>query len=725
MRYFITRDQDYYESLLSEEKDWELAEPRDLLMWVGSLSNSELIQLDTETDMVQDGPNAWKDRELLLIQLGSADGETQYIIHWSMFQDPSMKNVLGNILRTRTFIAHNARFEYLVIKTNLGIEVEHLHDTYLMSQVLNTGLELEKGYHSLAGCLMRFFNIDMSKAAQTTFTKDALSVEQLNYAADDVVALQLLFDKLKELLESWDLWFVYDRVEREVMKVYADMTLTEMNFDEKAWDKLSDELEVENTKLIQELNKLVMDDEKLVAYLKKSDLVLKHKLVQDHDVYTYNWASNVDRQVLLLKLVPELAQLSKLTKPEVKKFWKKGELSKTKQRLLEHYLERNYEVLDRYLQLYHKDWLDKTGYFIPAGKVLINWASTHDRLYVFQFYYPNLESTNAKALNRIKKNELINKFKEFSKINKYMTTYGAGFKKKYLNRDGKIAPTDFRQILTTGRIAAGILLQMPAKNIFRNAFLPPDEGWVFVDSDYSSQELAIMAYLAKEEGLMDVIRTGKDAHMFVTQKLFPEDWQKAAEPGCIHLTTGKRCSCKTHNEMRNKGKTFNFGIPFGMTYVGLAERLNISRREAQVMLNKYYKEFPGLKKFFAESEEFGMTNQYIRSAPPTKRIRFFHTPEHNGELQAIGRESKNFPIQETAASMVKIALIKLRKYIKKHNFPAKLILPVHDEILSACPKDKAEEWKKIQERAMTEAADLYLEKGLLGVETKITDRWTK
>jgi len=75
--------------------------------------------------------------------------------------------------------------------------------------------------------------------------------------------------------------------------------------------------------------------------------------------------------------------------------------------------------------------------------------------------------------------------------------------------------------------------------------------------------------------------------------------------------------------------------------------------------------------------------------------------------------------------MVKIALIKLRKYIKAHNFPAILILPVHDEILSTCPIDRAEEWRKIQEQAMEEAADLYLEKGLLNADTKITERWEK
>ena len=82
---------------------------------------------------------------------------------------------------------------------------------------------------------------------------------------------------------------------------------------------------------------------------------------------------------------------------------------------------------------------------------------------------------------------------------------------------------------------------MPGQAKFRNGFLPPKQDWVFVDSDYSSAELAIMGYLAGEEAILDVVRTGKDAHMFVAQKLFHKIWADAAEPGCIQMTTGKKC----------------------------------------------------------------------------------------------------------------------------------------------------------------------------------------
>jgi DNA polymerase I-like protein with 3'-5' exonuclease and polymerase domains len=142
-------------------------------------------------------------------------------------------------------------------------------------------------------------------------------------------------------------------------------------------------------------------------------------------------------------------------------------------------------------------------------------------------------------------------------------------------------------------------------------------------------------------------------------------------------------------------------------------------------MDKFFSTFSHLEKFFNDNAAFGIKNNYIIGLPPTKRIRFFHTPVNEGERSAIGRQSKNYPIQEANASMLKVALVSMRNYIRDYNFPAKLHLPVHDEILSSCPRNKAEEWKAIQEKCMENAADMFLEKGLLGVDTKILDRWTK
>jgi len=723
MKYLLTTRVKEYTKI--ETPEFKVGTLKDFIKWSSKI---DIFQLDTETTFVKDDANVIDNRELLLIQLGSIDEKTQWLIDHTVFNLTPHKSYLKDLFENtnNSFIAHNVKFEYIVIKRWLDISVENVHDTFLMSKILNTGLDLAKGYHGLAGALKRFFNIDMDKEAQTTFTKEVMTYEQIQYAADDVLYMYRLFKKLKTLLVSWNLWDLYDKVEREVVKVYGDMEVTPMRFDSDYWDILIDELKEDDKNIESSLNKIVLQDKKLVDYLKTSNLVLGLSLIQPKSKLNLNWGSNIDRKLILQKIIPELNDISKFTKPDLKKVSKvKGLLSDKSLKLLNLYLKRDYQILNRYLKINFSKWLIANDLFIEKDSVLINWSSPLHKLYIFQFYYPKLESTNAKAISRIHSNTLINKFREYSKVHKYKTTYGENFKLKYVDDKGMIAPRGCRQILNTGRVAFGILLQMPGQNRFRNGFLPPHDDWVFVDSDYNGAELAIMAYLAKEESLLQVIRDGKDAHMYVTEKLFPNEWKAGSEPGCIQLTTGKRCACKAHNKLRKNGKAFNFGIPFGMTHVGLADRLDKTRSEAKIMLDKYYNTFPALKTFFDESEKYGIRNNYIIGANPTNRIRFFHNPANDGEKQAIGREAKNFKIQASNADMLKIALIKLRKYIMLHNFPAKLHLPVHDEILSSCLKSKSEKWKLIQEEAMTDAADLFLELGLLTVDSHITTKWQK
>jgi len=700
MIHLLTANEEY-EGLVS--KDFEVSTLEEFKIWIKDI---ELFQLDTETTFVPDSADVLDERELLLIQLGDIDKKDQWLIDHTVFHSMEYKSVLKNLFEdtNKSFIAHNVRFEYIVIKYWLGIRVENVHDTFLMSKVLNTGYDLEKGYHSLAGAVKRFLNIELDKGSQTTFTRDTMTITQIEYAASDVLHMYDIFKSLKALLNSWSLWDLYNKVERNVVKVYGDMEIDKMRFDNNYWDSLIIELQEDDENIEEALNNFVFNDPKLVNYLKLSNLVIGLSLIQPKDKLDLNWASNISRKLVLQKIIPELHDIGKFTKPELKKLHKAEDtLSEKSSKLLKLYLDRDFTTLNRYLKVFFKPWLISNNLFIKKDTVLINWSSHIHKLHIFQFYYPKLESTNAKAINRITSNKLINKFKEYSKVHKYRTTYGENFRNKYVNSKGMIGAVGCRQILNTGRVAFGILLQMPGQARFRNGFLPPHKDWVFVDSDYDGAELAIMAWLAGEESMLDVIRNGQDAHMYVTEKLFPNEWKAGADDDCIQLITGKRCECKTHNKLKKNGKTFNFGIPFGMTHIGLAGRLDKTK----------------------ESERFGIDNNYIIGAEPTSRIRFFHNPANDGEKQAIGREAKNFKIQAGNADMLKIALIKLRNYILKNNFPAVLHLPIHDEILSSCPKDRAEEWSKIQTQAMRDAADLFLEPGLLTVGTKIMDRWTK
>lgn len=409
--------------------------------------------LDTETTMIKDSPDAIADRDLLVIQIGNEND--QWVIdfiglphYWLL----KLKNFFSD--DSKEFLLHNANFDLTVLKSSMDIMIENVHDTFLMIKILETGLESYKGRASLAGCLKRFFDIEISKDAQTTFTGEPLTVDQIKYAAIDVVMLEDLFELFKKELEKWELWYLYNNVERHVVKAYVDMQLNPMRFDTAYWRNLAVEFDKEDAKIEAELNQFVFKDPLLVTYLKNSEQIIKIPLIQPHEQLFIKWASPVQKKKILNLLVPSLPD-NATTKPEIKKFTKKNEdtLPESELDILKLYLSRKYDKLNEHLVANHYNWLIDNEFLIKEGTVRINWGSNVHKLLIFQFYYPKLINTDAKALARIKKNELISKYKEYSAVHKTVTTYGHGFINKYVNRDGMIAPSGLKQILNTGRIA--------------------------------------------------------------------------------------------------------------------------------------------------------------------------------------------------------------------------------------------------------------------------------
>ncbi len=594
--------------------------------------------------MTKDSPDVHQDRKLLMLQLGSMDGEDQWLFDFVNL-DAEWVDLLKQVLSdpSKTYYIHNSKFDYIVLRNALGVSLCNVHDTLLMSQILNTGLDLPKGYHSLNGCLERFLDIRMDKTEQTTFTEAPFTEAQLVYGAIDVMFLGELADHLEGLLRDYELWYLYDEVERRVVLVYADMELTPMRFDSVHWLGVAAQLIADRDAILVQLNKEILADPKLVKRLISDENALGECLIQPTDEFKVNWNSSTQRKLLLTQLVPSMPNdLS--TKPAVKAWFKDNMEKLTPDEIdcLNSFMDRKYDDINSILVSKHKQWLLDSGMFVPEGTILINWNSNQHKLLIFNHYYPNLTDTNAKSLNRITKNALINQFKKYTSAQKRVTSYGENFLDKYVRKDGMIAPFGCRQILNTGRISFGILLQIPSDSKFRNAFLPPEDDWVFVDSDYSSAEVVIMSFAAQEKAFLDAITQGRDLHSMSASLIFKDKWASIAEPGCIQMITGAQCECPEHQKLRKFSKAITFGLAYGLSYHGLAERLDISKEEAKELIEKFFETFPSLKIFFAESKKFSMENNYIRSMMPTGRIRFFHVPENQGEKDAIGREGMNF-----------------------------------------------------------------------------------
>jgi ribonuclease D len=294
MKYFLTSR----ELPIITSKDTCIGSFEEFKLWA---DNQTDFQLDTETNIPPDGPNQDEDRILTCLQLGDIEEDIQWVIDW-IGLDQKIKDYCKYLLNSKiTVYIHNAMFDYKVIYNGVGAELKDVHDTFLMSKILNTGYTHYPGYHSLAHCLNRFFELTVDKTEQKGFgTSEIFTQSQIEYAGKDVMFLYALYEKLKELLESWELWYLYNEIERKVLLVYAKMELTKMRFDVEHWTNLAKGFIEERDGILEELNKSLFDDPTLLAKLKDPNNGVKACLIQPYDKTLISWGSTIHKNKITL-----------------------------------------------------------------------------------------------------------------------------------------------------------------------------------------------------------------------------------------------------------------------------------------------------------------------------------------------------------------------------------------------------------------------------------------
>ena len=384
--------------------------------------------------------------------------------------------------------------------------------------------------------------------------------------------------------------------------------------------------------------------------------------------------------------------------------------------------------------------------FIEKGeirKINIKWTSPKQVLDVFKTLVPELENVNGKEMYKYRRKfTLIDKYVKYKEKMKIATSYGTAFF-KFVAADDKIH-TSFHQILDTGRVSSSKpnMQQIPADNAFRNCFTAPD-GWCFVSSDYSSQELNVIAFGSKDPVWIKALEEGKDLHSVCADLVYGQEWKDAADVGCSYYAYANlgggterahlKCNCKEHKKLRTNVKTINFGLAYGMGPNKLADTLDISVDEASLLIEKYFEAFPAIGGFLNKLASFGKKFGYIKTFPPYNRRRWFTTWYPNiwnskadkRELGSIERASKNTPIQGASADMTKLALHLIREHLKKTKAPVKMVMTVHDQIDTICHIDYAEKWVTDMTSLMEKAALAVVTNGLLKADTNISKSWEK
>jgi twinkle protein len=192
-------------------------------------------------------------------------------------------------------------------------------------------------------------------------------------------------------------------------------------------------------------------------------------------------------------------------------------------------------------------------------KVNVKWTSPKQVLDVFTTYGLDIEDVNANTLHVFRKDEFIDLYIKYKEQSKLATSYGDKFLKN-VDSDNRIR-TNFKQILNTGRIASSApnMQQIPADNAYRNCFISGHDDWVFVSSDYSSQELAIIATGSKDPVWLAALSEGKDLHSVCADLVYGPKWKRETEDGCNYSKNQSKCNCKGHKKLRTNVKSINFG----------------------------------------------------------------------------------------------------------------------------------------------------------------------
>lgn len=699
--------------------------------------------LDIETNL----SDKWNEFKLMTIQFGSCEfspKRKQYLFQWSYLtnkQKQTIKEILEDDSQQK--LTHNGRFEYIVLRFH-GITIGNLYDTMLAEKILKGGMEAQE--YSLADISWKYLRIIMNKDEQTQFGDNIITDNKILYACTDVLYLDIIQRMQIQEGAKENLLNVF-ALEMEVLPAFCDITYEGMILDQEKWReniKLAEPLVAEAYK---QLNTFLMQ-EPFYTYAKGM------QFVSEEDRVVINFNSVQQRTELLKLLFPDIMGGTKVI---VTKYVRDNAkfMDTNDMLLLNEYMSKSYTRMEGRLIDQHRDYLIAQGYLIPAGEITINWGSRDQCLGVIQRVLPKLRSLAEEETAKFS-HPILQARSEYMDSLKLLNAYGEDFIRKYVCSDGKVR-TSFNQVLSTGRVSSSSpnMQQLPVKDSvgtrYRNAFIAEEE-WVFVDSDYTGQELALLAYASKDPVWISAIERGEDLHSVCADLVFAKDWKIAKEDNCgffnmivngdgTLVQAKQKCNCKKHKILRTAVKTVNFGLCYGMSEIKLAGTIKVSRQEAIDLINDYFKVFPAIKRTLEFLGHFGIRNGYIQTFAPFFRKRWFpywyenrmfidsHISgvKFNGTLGEIERASKNMPFQGGGSDMVKVALILIRSYIKEHKLQdtVKLQMQVHDQVTTKCKAEFANAWKLIMDDIMCEAAKIIIPTGLLKAETNVTPVWTK
>jgi DNA polymerase-1 len=304
--------------------------------------------------------------------------------------------------------------------------------------------------------------------------------------------------------------------------------------------------------------------------------------------------------------------------------------------------------------------------------------------------------------------EIVQRLLEYRTASKLKSTYADALPEAIWPKTGRIHTTYNQVMTTTGRLNSqnpnlqNIPIRTERGQEIRKAFVPRDGEYRLLSADYSQIELRIIAALSREKAMLEAFKAGVDVHTATAARVF------GVFPDLVTP------------EMRRKAKMVNFGIIYGISAFGLSQRLGIPRKEAADIIDQYFRQFPGIRRYIDETIEFAREHGFVETVTGRRRYIRDIRSANNTIRGAAERNAINAPIQGTAADMIKLAMISIHRELVRGNLKTRMLLQVHDELVFELYQPEQPEVLLMVEEKMKTAIPLDVP---LAVEMGVGDNW--
>jgi len=306
-------------------------------------------------------------------------------------------------------------------------------------------------------------------------------------------------------------------------------------------------------------------------------------------------------------------------------------------------------------------------------------------------------ATGEEILTELKdKHPVVSKILEHRSLKKLLTTYVSALPKLVKPGTGKIHTSFNQALVTTGRLSSvnpnlqNIPVREERGREIRKAFIPEKKGNIFFSADYSQIELRLMAHLSGDKQMIEAFVRNEDIHTATAAKIYKLDPKDVSK------------------EMRSKAKTANFGIIYGISAFGLAQRMRISRSEARSLIDGYFENYPGVREYMNKSISMAREQGFVETMFGRRRYLPDILSRNSVVRGNAERNAINSPIQGSAADIIKIAMIRIQEFLDKEQFHSSMILQVHDELNFDVIPEELDRLKTMVVKEMENATSLQV-----------------